>query len=155
MNEHFMHLAIKSAAEGVAQNHGGPFGACIVRESEILATTHNTVLLENDPTCHAEMNAIRMACKKLGHFNLSSCTLFTTAEPCPMCLAGIYWARISTIYVGVKKNVAAAFGFDDAEFYSQLSLPEEKRVIPCTMGLLEKECEALFVDWKKKGRSLY
>lgn len=155
MNECFMKLAIQSAQEGILANEGGPFGACIVRGDDVIATAHNTVLRDQDPTCHAEMNAIRGACKSLKKFNLSECELYTTAEPCPMCLAGIYWARISRIYVGVKKNVAAEFGFDDAEFYSELTMPQEQRSLSCKVGLLSDQCFELFKEWKKLGRQLY
>jgi guanine deaminase len=150
-----MELAIQSAQEGIRANDGGPFGACVVHGNKVISTAHNTVLRDQDPTCHAEMNAIRAACKVLKRFNLSDCELYTTAEPCPMCLAGIYWARIAKIYVGVKKDVAAEFGFDDAEFYSELTVPYEHRRITCDIGLLNDRCREVFQEWKALGRQLY
>src|SRR5438093_8259131 len=120
MHDPFMKLAITSAREGVELDHGGPFGACIVRGDEVISVAHNTVLRDSDPTCHAEMNAIRSACKVLETHVLADCEIYTTAEPCPMCLAAINWARLKQIVVGVPRECAAAFGFDDAVFYSEL-----------------------------------
>jgi guanine deaminase len=155
MDTRFMALAVQSAQEGIRANEGGPFGACVVRGGKVISTAHNTVLRDQDPTCHAEMNAIRAACKILNKFNLSDCQLYTTAEPCPMCLAGIYWARIDQIYVGVTKDVAAQFGFDDAEFYSELTMPHDHRRLKCEVGLLNDQCSEVFKEWKALGRQLY
>lgn len=155
MKESFMKLAVQSAFEGIRASEGGPFGACIVRGSSVIATTHNTVLRDQDPTCHAEMNAIRAASKALGKFNLSDCELYTTAEPCPMCLAGIYWARIPKIYVGVTKDVAAEFGFDDAKFYAELLAAPSQRQVTCEVGLLKDQCLDAFREWKSLGSQWY
>jgi guanine deaminase len=154
MNE-FMHHAIQSARGGIGDNHGGPFGACIVENGKVLAVAHNTVIRDQDPTCHAEMNAIRMAAKEKGMFDLSSCEIYSTAEPCPMCLAAIYWARIPKLYIGVPKSVAAEYGFDDAEFYRQLDLPLEKRALKYHSGIMREDCAQVFSEWKKLGRQLY
>ena len=155
MMNSYMKMAVESAREGIQKNEGGPFGACIVLHEKILAVTHNTVLAEKDPTCHAEMNAIRAACKILGQFDLSGCEIFSTAEPCPMCLAAIYWARISKIHIGVRRHVAHEYGFDDDRFYQDLKLSMEQRPIPASIGVLQEECHELFEEWKKLGRPLY
>jgi guanine deaminase len=150
-----MQLAIDSARMGIETREGGPFGACVVRNNEVVSVGHNTVLKDKDPTCHAEMNAIRAACKKLDTHILSECVLYTTAEPCPMCLAAIYWSRVKSIVVGVPKEVAARYGFDDAKFYSELLLDVEKREVPATTGVLSSECEKVFADWKGMEGTLY
>ena len=150
-----MQLAINSALEGVNKTEGGPFGACVVRNGEILSVAHNTVLRDHDPTCHAEMNAIRLACKQIGSHILTGCEIYTTAEPCPMCLAAIYWARLDKIYVGVDKAIAAKFGFDDAKFYDELLLQDQKREVPSEKGILAKESEEVFQHWKAIGGVLY
>lgn len=106
---------------------GGPFGALIVKDGEVIAATANSVTVDNDPTAHAEVNAIRSACKTLGTFDLSGCTLYTSCEPCPMCLSAIYWARISEVYYAAGKDDAADAGFDDAFIYEELALPKGNR----------------------------
>jgi guanine deaminase len=151
----FMEKAIASAREGITCNHGGPFGACVVKDNEILATSHNTVIRDNDPTCHAEMNAIREASKSLNTHILSDCVLYTTAEPCPMCLAAIYWARIPKIIVGAHRKVAAKFGFDDDFFYEELLLPTPERKVKIVENISSKECESVFSEWKELKRPLY
>lgn len=155
MPRKFMQLAVNSAREGIQAEEGGPFGACVVKDGEVISVAHNTVLKDKDPTCHAEMNAIRAACTKLGTHNLEGCELYTTAEPCPMCLAGIYWARISKFYVGVDRDCAAKHGFDDAFFYEQLQLPPEQRDVPAEGGVHSQDCEAVFTQWKELGGELY
>lgn len=151
----FMQQAIDSAREGILAEEGGPFGACVVKDGEVISVAHNTVLKDGDPTCHAEMNAIRAACRKLGTHILEGCELYTTAEPCPMCLAGIYWSRLSKFYVGVDRNCAAKHGFDDAFFYEQLDLPVDKRAVPAEYEVLSDDCEAVFTQWKELGGELY
>lgn len=115
-----MEVACASALTGVTLMHGGPFGACVVRNGIFVSVAHNTVLMDSDPTCHAEMNAIRYACAALSTHDLSDCELFTTCEPCPMCLGACSWSRIRKIYTGVDRFTAAAFGFDDKVFYDEL-----------------------------------
>ncbi len=157
MTDHpdFMQQAVNSAIEGIQNKDGGPFGACIVKDQKLIAVSHNTVLKDKDPTCHAEMNVIREAAKKLRTHVLSGCTLYTTAEPCPMCLAAIYWARIDRFIVGVPKDCAASYGFDDAFFYEQILLPEDQRQIPSKKGILASECEKVFKQWKEIEGVLY
>lgn len=112
-----MRLAAEEARIGVLRGDGGPFGAVIVRHGEVIAAAHNTVVSSNDPTAHAEVNAIRLASARLGRFDLSDCELYTSCEPCPMCLAAIHWARIPVVYQGATRADAAEAGFDDQFLY--------------------------------------
>lgn len=155
LNQKAMQLAIQSALTGIQNGEGGPFGACITKGDEIIAVAHNTVLKDSDPTCHAEMNAIRKACKALDTHVLEGLSLYTTAEPCPMCLSAIYWARIDRFFVGVDRAIAAKYGFDDAKFYEQIGLPVEQREIPQTTGIMTKECEQVFAHWHELNGTLY
>lgn len=150
-----MELAIQSALIGVENDEGGPFGAAIVHRQNIIAVTHNTVLKDRDPTCHAEMNAIRLACKQLGQHILDECEIYTTAEPCPMCLSAIYWARIKKIYFAASKKMAKAYGFDDVLFYEEMNLPEKNRKTPCEIMSLDNKVESVFKRWKNLNRTLY
>lgn len=154
-HETFMRAAIASAYEGIASHHGGPFGACITHQGRIVALAHNTVLSEHDPTCHAEMNAIRLACRTLNTHLLHHTTLYTTAEPCPMCLSAIYWARIPEVHVGTSILCAAKYGFDDANFYSELLQPQHLRSIRFHSDLLSEDCEKVFQQWKKLNSDIY
>ncbi|MBQ1696201.1 MAG: nucleoside deaminase, partial [Bacteroidales bacterium] len=117
-NEKFMRLAIEKSLESV-DNGGGPFGAVVVKDGEVVAVASNSVTLDNDPTAHAEVNAIRMACKKLGTFDLSGCEIYASCEPCPMCLASIYWARIGKLYYANTKVDADKIGFSDSFIYEE------------------------------------
>jgi tRNA(Arg) A34 adenosine deaminase TadA len=126
MNE-FMEEAIRLST---LQDKGGPFGAVVVKDGKVIGAGRNEVLATNDPTNHAEMVAIRNACKNIGDFKLTGCILYTSCEPCPMCLSACYWSKIDTIYFGCTHNDAAAIGFDDALIYEQLNLPPESRGIP-------------------------
>ena len=113
----FMALAIKEAKEGIDHVHGGPFGAVIVKDGKVIASAHNTVLRDNDPTAHGEVNVIRKASLALGTFDLSGCEIYTTGEPCPMCLGAILWANIQKVYFGANIIDAEAIGFRDSVFY--------------------------------------
>lgn len=115
-----MQKAINEAIKGVNQGHGGPFGAVIVKDGKIISTSHNEVLKSNDPTSHAEINAIKKASKKLQTFDLSGCEIYTTCMPCPMCMGAIRWANISTIYYGATSEDADMIGFRDQVFYDEL-----------------------------------
>jgi guanine deaminase len=126
----WMSAAIDLAVENVALGHGGPFGAVIVREGKIIATGVNQVTSLNDPTAHAEVSAIRSACTVLGDYRLSDCTLFTSCEPCPMCLAAAYWARLDAVYFAATHQDAAAQGFDDSFLYDELCKPLSERRLP-------------------------
>lgn len=147
-DERFMREAIRLADESVERG-GGPFGAVIVKDGAIVARGANSVTLDNDPTAHAEVNAIRAACRSLGTFDLSGCTVYTSCEPCPMCLAAIYWAGISRIYFGNTRKDAAAIDFADDHIYNELSRPLEQRSVPIT-PLLRNEALHSFTLWEEK-----
>ena len=125
-NRQFMLQAIEVAQQNIEKG-GGPFGAVIVKNGEVIVSIGNSVTIDNDPTAHAEVNAIRQACKQLGTFDLSGCEIYSSCEPCPMCLSAIYWAHIDTLYYGATKDDAAAAGFDDSFIYHELSLATDKR----------------------------
>jgi tRNA(Arg) A34 adenosine deaminase TadA len=146
--EDFMRSAIAEAGVGV-RGGGGPFGCVVVRRGEIIARGHNGVTLHHDPTAHAEISAIRAACARLVTFHLEDCELYTSCEPCPMCLAAIYWARIPRIYFGNTRSDAAAIGFDDEVIYQQLALPARRRSI-AMFPLLREEAGITFQAWQSK-----
>lgn len=127
--DELMREAIRLSEENVV-NGGGPFGAVIARDGEIVATGVNRVTANNDPTAHAEVSAIREACRKLGTFDLAGCEIFSSCEPCPMCLGAIYWAHLDKLYFGNNKTDAKNIGFDDSFIYDELELPREKRKLP-------------------------
>lgn len=147
-DKEMMREAIRLADESVA-NGGGPFGAVIVKDGEIIAATSNRVTLDNDPTAHAEVNCIRMACKRLGTFDLSGCTIYTSCEPCPMCLGAIYWARIDRIFYGNGRQDAADIGFDDNFIYQELARPLDNRSTPI-IPMLRDEALHSFRLWTEK-----
>ncbi len=128
-DERFMRRAIELAREGMRRGDGGPFGAVIARDGEIIGEGWNRVLATNDPTAHGEITAIRDACSRLGTFSLEGAEIHSTGEPCPMCLGAIHWARIGAIFYGFGMEDAAAIGFDDREFFRQFVLPPEERRI--------------------------
>ncbi len=142
----FMQKAINLSVENV-KTGGGPFGAVIVKDGQIVGQATNSVTLNNDPTAHAEVNAIRQACKNLGTFDLSGCTLYTSCEPCPMCLGAIYWARINKVYFGNTKADAKAIGFDDSFIYDEFEKPIELRYIKFEQLLPDQAIKA-FNDWQ-------
>jgi tRNA(Arg) A34 adenosine deaminase TadA len=147
--EAFMARAIALSRSHMEAGHGGPFGAVIVRKGEIVAEGYNKVTSSNDPTAHAEVVAIREACQKLGTFELSDCELYTSCEPCPMCLASAYWARIPVIYYANTREDAAAIGFDDAHIYDELAKPiQERSIVMQTM--LRSEAWKVFQAWEAK-----
>jgi guanine deaminase len=148
-NENFMREAIKLADEGMASGRGGPFGCVVVRSGQIIGRGHNRVTSTNDPTAHAEVVAIRDACANLETFQLTDCELYTSCEPCPMCLSAIYWARIPTVYYGNTRTDAAAIGFDDDFIYQQVPLPPEKRAIKM-QPFLRDAALASFQGWAAK-----
>jgi guanine deaminase len=128
-NENFMKKAIEIACENVSLKHGGPFGAIVVKDGKVLGIGKNEVTQTNDPTAHAEIQAIREACKSLNTFQLTDCEIYTSCEPCPMCISAIYWARPKAVYYAYTKSDAAQSGFDDQFIYDQIALPMEKRDI--------------------------
>jgi guanine deaminase len=127
--QHWMQHAIDLAIQNVATGRGGPFAALIVRDGELIGTGANAVTALNDPTAHAEIVAIRAACQNTGSFQLAGCELYTSCEPCPMCLGAIYWARPARFYFACTRADAASAGFDDAHIYDELALPPDQRVI--------------------------
>ncbi len=149
----WMKIAYDEATEGMLSNEGGPFGAVIIKESKIIASAHNEVLKTKDSTAHAEMNAIRKACKVLDSFDLSGCVLYTTCQPCPMCLGAIFWARIRTVYYGATQDDAARGGFDDRRFYEMMR-GENSDLL--TQMIDHKESAELFDKWlEKENRQIY
>ena len=144
----FMEMAIELSIENI-DNGGGPFGAVIVRDGEIIATGANRVVPNSDPTAHAEITAIRNACTKLGTFQLSGCTIYSTCEPCPMCLGALYWAGVSRICYGNTKDDAKDIAFDDSFIYDQLQLDYKDRSIKCEHFMRSKALEA-FRKWEDK-----
>jgi guanine deaminase len=147
--EHFMREAIQEAESGLRQGRGGPFGCVVVRRGEIIARASNAVTSSNDPTAHAEILAIRHACHALGRHSLEDCELYTSCEPCPMCLAAIYWARLPRVFYANTRADAAAIGFDDEFIYQQFSLPPERRAIDM-QPLLRDEAQGAFSEWVAK-----
>ena len=148
-DQKFMQRAIQIAEEGVANNKGGPFGAVVVKDGTIIGESCNLVTSTNDPTAHAEVSAIRKACTKLGSFQLEGCVIYTSCEPCPMCLGAIYWARPDKVYYGCHREDAAAIGFDDQFIYDELELPFNKRAIPL-LPLLRDQALVAFDNWRSK-----
>lgn len=145
----FMRQAIDLSIENV-RNGGGPFGAVIVRNGEVVATGVNNVVPHCDPTAHAEVSAIRKACQKVGDFKLDGCTIYTSCEPCPMCLSAIYWSGIERIFYGNTKQDAEDINFSDKFIYDELALPMTERRVPAVNIMREEALEA-FRDWEDKS----
>jgi guanine deaminase len=146
MKAEWMERAVKLAVENVRSGRGGPFGAVVVRNNELIATGVNMVTATNDPSAHAEVVAIRAACRILGAFQLLDCEIYSSCEPCPMCLGAIYWARPNAYFFACNRNDAAKAGFDDAFIYDEISLPPEKRSI-VGMELLPEIGMLPFQEW--------
>ncbi len=148
-HKHFMRAAIQIAQEGMDRNDGGPFGCVIVKEGKIIGRGNNQVTSSNDPTAHAEVVAIRAACANLSSFQLEDCIIYTSCEPCPMCLGAIYWARPKQVFYACSREDAAAIEFDDEFIYQELNLAISDRKIP-TQQLLQKEGQVVFKNWMTK-----
>jgi guanine deaminase len=149
----FMDEAIAEALNGIHNGDGGPFGCVIVKDNKIIGRGHNHVVAHNDPTAHGEIVAIRDACKNIGSFSLKGCELYTTGEPCPMCLAAILWARIDKIYYGCRVADTAEIGFDDSEFYDALS---GKKQLYTMEELSREDCLTVFTEYSKiKNKQMY
>lgn len=146
----FMSQAIDLSIENVRAAKGGPFAAVVVREGRIIARGTNLVTSTNDPTAHAEIVAIREACRALRGFQLNECEIYTTCEPCPMCMGAIYWARPSKVYFAGTRADAAQVGFDDAYIYDQLRLPVADRAIPMVQ-LMREQALGAFEEWARKA----
>ena len=150
-----MREAIRLSLLKMQSGQGGPFGAVVVRRGQIIARGWNRVTSANDPTAHAEVMSIRAACRKLKTFQLADCELYTSCEPCPMCLAAIYWARLKKVYYANSRRDAAKIGFDDELIYREVARPVSRRLIPMKQ-LLRVEAEKVFVEWKDKpGKVVY
>ena len=147
MNPTFMRQAIRLAVENI-KHGGGPFGAVIVKDGKVIATGVNRVTANNDPTAHAEVTAIRAACKALGTFSLQGCDIYSSCEPCPMCLGAIYWAHLDNLYYGASKHDAALAGFDDQFIYEELDQPIQSRRLT-TEVLLSDEAQEPFTVWRQ------
>ena len=139
----FMRSAIKEAQKGIHKGHGGPFGAVIVKDGKVVARGHNQVVKNNDPTCHGEMQAIRAASKKLGTFDLSGCDIYTTGEPCPMCMGAILWANIGKVYYGCNIDDTEKIGFRDSVFYQMQEVGMGDKVLE----LDRKACLKLYEEY--------
>ncbi|MBK9508002.1 MAG: nucleoside deaminase [Cytophagaceae bacterium] len=149
-DKHFLKIAANLAIQNVKENKGGPFGAIVVKNGEIISSGCNCVSSSNDPTAHAEITAIRNACEKLKSFQLTDCTIYSTCEPCPMCLGAIYWARPQRLVFASTKKDAAKIGFDDDFIYQEINLPFENRRIS-TSQIDITEAQELFKLWENKG----
>lgn len=143
-----MMRAIELAKQSI-DNCGGPFGAVIVKDGEIIAETSNSVTKDNDPTAHAEVNCIRQACSKLNTFMLDGCEIYASSEPCPMCFGAIYWAHIDKIYYAGTREDAAFGGFDDDFIYKEIAIPNEQRRTP-SINILQPEGRSVFEKWNAK-----
>lgn len=145
-----MRIAFEYAERNVLESLGGPFGAVVVKNGEIVAASGNKVTSTNDPTAHAEVSAIRLACEKLNTFDLSGCVVYTSCEPCPMCLSAIYWARLDKVYYANTKVDAAEIGFDDKFIYDELEKAMDARALPIVQMLRDEGLQA-FKLWNKSA----
>lgn len=149
-HQKFMKVAIQLSEQNVLESLGGPFGAVVVKDGKILAKSANMVTSENDPTAHAEVSAIRMACKTLNTFDLSGCVIYTSCEPCPMCLSAVYWAKIDTIYYANTRQDAEDIGFNDKFIYDELQKALDKRQLPIKQ-MMRDEAQGAFKLWDKSA----
>jgi guanine deaminase len=153
MDNPFMARAIQLSIDNVRSGRGGPFGAVIVKDGKIIAEGANQVTSTNDSTAHAEMVAIREACRKLAAFDLEACEIYSSCEPCPMCLGAIYWARLSRVYFANADADASRAGFDDSLIYRELALPYSERKIPM-IQMMREEALAAFRAWENKSNKI-
>lgn len=149
-----MKLGIDKARETMMKDYGGPFGAVIVKNNEVIAIASNTTLKDNDPTAHAEINAIREACQKLKNYDLTGCTLYATGYPCPMCLSAIIWSNIKEVYYGTNLKDAEAIGFRDDFIYNFIRNDNQGEILNLSK-LDREECLKLFEEYKNTGKTIY
>lgn len=149
IDKEFMEQAIELSLDGIQSKKGGPFGAIIVKDGNIVGKGYNKVTSTNDPTAHAEIIAIRDACTNLNTFDLQNCVIYTSCEPCPMCLSAIYWARITKIYYGANRSDAAKIGFDDDFIYTEVAKSLNERTIP-SINILPEKANKVFEIWQNK-----
>ena len=147
----WMERALRSAYEGIHKAEGGPFGAAIIRGKQVIAVAHNTVLKNKDATCHAEINAIRAASRKLKRYDLSDCVIYSTTEPCPMCFSAIHWARFRHVFFGTSFLDVARRGFNELYIPSKKMKREGKSPVGITAGFMRKECLTLLADWDRRA----
>ncbi len=153
MDNPFMARAIQLSIENVRSGRGGPFGAVVVKDGVIIGEAANQVTSTNDPTAHAEVLAIREACRKLSAFDLEGCEIYTSCEPCPMCLGAIYWARLARVFFGNADADASKIGFDDSLIYREIALPHSQRRIPI-IQMMREEALAAFRAWADKPNKI-
>jgi guanine deaminase len=153
-NPEFMKQAITLARENIKSGKGGPFGAVVVKDNKIIASAMNEVTSSDDPTAHAEVVAIRRACKALNTYQLEGCEIYSSCEPCPMCLGAIYWARPDRVYYAGTRKDAAKSGFDDDFIYQEMELPPQDRKIPF-INLMRNEANEVFKDWDESGLEIH
>jgi tRNA(Arg) A34 adenosine deaminase TadA len=146
--------AIRYSKQNVEDGSGGPFGAVIAKDGKIISASSNKVTSANDPTAHAEIEAIRSACKKLNTFSLAGCEIYTSCEPCPMCLSAIHWARVEKIYYANTRKDAADINFDDDFIYNEVSKALEDRVIPM-IQIMNQDAKKVFIEWKEKEDKIH
>ncbi len=150
--KYYFEIAINEAEIGIQTEDGAPFGACIVKEGQIIAKAHDTVLKDQDATCHAEMNAIRLASQQIASYKLTDCIIYCTSEPCPMCLAAIYWSGIRDCYYISDRNMTHRYGFDDDVLYQELNSSSSQRKIRLhVQNDLNQQVENIFLTWQAKG----
>ena len=149
LDRKFMTRAIELARAGMAANAGGPFGAVVVKDGEVIGEGNNQVTSSNDPTAHAEIIAVRQACEILQNFQLDGCTIYTSCEPCPMCLGAIYWARPERVVYACTREDAAAIGFDDDFIYRELDKPLASRTLPL-VNIMRDDALTVFAEWSAK-----
>ncbi len=152
-DSYFMQRAIDLAEKGIDSNAGGPFGAVVVKDNKIISEGYNKVTSTNDPTAHAEIIAIKAACKKLNSFQLDDCTIYTSCEPCPMCLGAIYWARPKKVFYACNREDAAMIDFDDQFIYDELKKQIDERQIEF-INIMKKEALKVFKKWEKKPNKI-
>ena len=154
-DERFMRAAIEISARAVEDDVGGPFGAVVVSGQEVIGRGRNRVLADHDPTAHAEILAVREACRSVGDHRLSGCVVYASSEPCPMCMAALYWARVERVFYANVREDAAAIGFDDEWLYQQMEAPVAERALSMTQ-MLRAEAKAVFDAWHRRpDRKLY
>jgi tRNA(Arg) A34 adenosine deaminase TadA len=153
MDNPFMARAITLSIENVQSGRGGPFGAVVVKDGAVIGEAANQVTATNDPTAHAEVVAIRAACKKLGTFDLAGCEIYTSCEPCPMCLGAIYWAHLSRVYFANADADASKIGFDDSMIYREIAQPHAQRKIPM-IPMMREEALVAFRAWENKTNKI-
>lgn len=150
-NQRFMARAIALSEKNLELLHGGPFGAVVVKDNQIIGQGYNQVIQTSDPTAHAEIVAIRQACAELGSYSLEDCSVYSSCEPCPMCLGAIYWARPANLYYGCTRHDAGLIGFDDNLFYQEMEKPRDQRDIK-TFQIMRDQALRIFQRWQKMAR---